>query len=130
MPDFLQLISMMREQMNATLSRSDVLKPMAWLIGMLALATCIALFAKPPEWVLVALISTLITTIALYALAYGFCLFADRDSLRSEKYSLHKMAIQHRLLGDSVTGLFEAADEAKQSEQLPVTEIKQVENKQ
>lgn len=105
MPDFLQVVSMLREQMNATLSRSDVLKPMSWLIGILSTATVAALFAMPPEWILVALVATLIVMTVLYALAYGFCLFADRDALRSERYSLHKMAIEHGIYGDSISGI-------------------------
>src|SRR5882672_4193880 len=100
MADFLQLFSMMREQMNATLSRSDVLKPLAWLIGILATAIVTALFARPPEWLLVALTVMLIVSIALYGGAFVFCLLNDRDSLRSEKYSLHKMAIEHGIYGD------------------------------
>src|SRR5262245_53280420 len=31
-PDLLRLVSVLREQMHATLSRSDALKPLAWLI--------------------------------------------------------------------------------------------------
>jgi hypothetical protein len=110
MADFFQLISMMREQMNATLSRSDVLKPLAWLVGILATATTVALFASPPEWVLVYLVVTLIVTIGLYALAYLFCLFVDRDALRSEKYSLQKMAIEHGIYGDSRVGLIDPTE--------------------
>jgi hypothetical protein len=98
---------MLREQMNATMSRSDVLKPLAWLVGIVATATCAALFSKPPEWVLVALIVALLASITLYGLAYIFCLFMDRDALRSEKYSLHKLAIEHGIYGDSFRGVIE-----------------------
>ncbi len=125
MADFLQLASLLREQMNATLSRSDVLKPLAWLIAMLVGATVLALFAKAPDWAVIALLATLIVIVALYACAYGFCLFVDRDSLRSEKYVLHKMAIEHKLIGDSSSGLFEpneavrpAATEGRATKQI------------
>jgi hypothetical protein len=108
MADFLQLITMMREQMNATLSRSDVLKPLAWLIGILATATIVPLFDKPPEWLLIALVTGLMLCVALYGCAYVFCLLKDRDALRSEKYSLQKMAIEHGMYGDSRIGLIDA----------------------
>ncbi|HWK96318.1 MAG TPA: hypothetical protein VNR39_12935 [Pseudolabrys sp.] len=108
MPNFMQLVSLMREQMNATLSRSDVLKPLAWLVGLLSLAIVLMLVAKAPEWVLSPLVWTLVGSILLYAFSYIYCLFVDRDALRSEKYSLNKMAIEHGLLGDSRSGLFES----------------------
>ena len=41
----------------------------------------------------------------IYAIAFVFLLITDRDSLRSEKYSLHKMAIEHGLIGDSTLGV-------------------------
>jgi hypothetical protein len=37
-----------------------------------------------------------------------YCLINDRDALRSEKYSLNKMAVEHGLLGDSTAGVFDA----------------------
>jgi hypothetical protein len=126
--DFLQLVSMLREQMNATLSRSDVLKPLAWLVGILATATCVALFAKPSDWVLVAFITALIASIILYGVSYFYCLLKDRDALRSEKYSLHKMAIEHGLIGDSGTGLFEVED-ISQPSALPPDSTKKLEHK-
>jgi len=107
MADFLQLVSMLREQMNATLSRSDVLKPLAWLIGILAALTAVLAAAKAPEWLLVWAAGSLVCTIVLYGAAYTFCLLKDRDALRSERYTLHKMAIEHGVYGDSRIGLIE-----------------------
>ena len=89
MADFLQLISTLREQMNATLSRSDVLRPLAWLIGILTTAIILMVVAKGPEWLLILMSVLLVFSIGIYFFAYVFCLFRDRDALRSEKYSLH-----------------------------------------
>ena len=49
--------------------------------------------------------ATLAAAIALYFIAFSFCLIKDRDALRSETYSLHKIAIEHGLTGDSITGV-------------------------
>jgi hypothetical protein len=38
------------------------------------------------------------------------CFFVDRDALRSEGYTLNKMAIEHKLLGDSSAGMFDPKD--------------------
>jgi hypothetical protein len=111
--DFLQLLSSLREQMSATLSRSDVLKPLAWLVGILTFATVIMVYVGAPNWLLIVMAILLFAIVGLYCWAYGFCLLNDRDALRSEKYSLHKMAIEHRLIGDNSAGLFEP-EEASQ----------------
>jgi hypothetical protein len=47
----------------------------------------------------------------VYFAAFGFCLVRDRDALRSETYSLHKIAIEHGLTGDSITGVITAGAE-------------------
>jgi hypothetical protein len=111
MTDFLQLVSTLREQMNATLSRSDVLKPLVWPVGILATLTVAAAIGKAPTWLLVILAIFLGVALLLYLGAFLFCLAADRDSLRSETYSLHKMAIEHGLYGDSAIGLIDASSE-------------------
>lgn len=112
MAGFWQLASMLREQVNATAWRSDVLKPLAWLIGMLVVLVAMLAFAKAPEWLLTWVALTLLATIALYALVYAVCFFVDRDALRSEGYTLNKMAIEHKLLGDSSVGLFDPKEVA------------------
>jgi len=93
--------------MNATLSRSDVLKPLAWLIGILGTMLALSLAAKGPDWLVLCEIVLLSAIVSLYGGAYIFCLVYDRDALRSEKYSLHKMAIEHGYYGDNRTGLQE-----------------------
>jgi hypothetical protein len=109
--DFIQLVSMLKEQMNATLSRSDVLKPIAWLIGILTLATALFMYAKAPDWLIILMGISLLIAIFLYFFSYIYCLFNDRDALRSEKYSLNKMAIQQGIFGDSTSGTFETGTE-------------------
>jgi hypothetical protein len=129
MTNFLQLVSSLREQMSATLSRSDALKPLAWLIGILATSTVLMLYVKAPEWMLAIMAFLLVASIFLYGFAYTFCLFKDRDALRSERYSLHKMAIEHGLLGDSSTGLFDPTTESQEPRLTPAAATKQIEKK-
>ncbi|WCJ61877.1 hypothetical protein [Agrobacterium tumefaciens] len=96
--------------MNTTISRSDVLKPLAWLITILISATIMLTYVKAPENLIYLSFGLAGVTTLLYFFAYVFCLLKDRDALRSEKYSLNKMAIEHGLLGDSNTGVFEIGD--------------------
>lgn len=107
MADFFQLVSTLREHMSAKLSRSDALRPLAWLIGLLALVFVGALHEKAESWILVVLLVSIFLAVLLYAGAYIYFLANDRDALRSETYSLNKMAIQSGLYGDSRIGLVE-----------------------
>src|SRR4051812_24083325 len=50
MAGFWQFASLLKEQINATAWRSDVLKPLAWLIAMLITLTVMLTFARAPEW--------------------------------------------------------------------------------
>ena len=36
---------------------------------------------------------------------YIYCLINDRDSLRSEKFTIQKLAIEKGIMGDDVTGI-------------------------
>jgi membrane protein YdbS with pleckstrin-like domain len=130
MPEFLQILSALREQMNATLSRSDVLKPLAWMLLIIAMTmVAIGIYVQHLAWLIVAVAVLFLGTSVVYLFSYLYCLFYNPDALRSEKYSLQKMAIEHNLLGDNVTGMFEAKQESAQT--LPPLEAatKQIENK-
>jgi hypothetical protein len=54
-PDLLRLVSVLREQMHATLSRSDALKPLAWLIVIIMTTAVTLVYATAPEWLLICL---------------------------------------------------------------------------
>jgi hypothetical protein len=87
------------------------LKPLAWLVGLLLTALIISFPADAPTWVTACLLVGIGLSVFLYMASYVFCLFHDRDALRSERYSLHKMAIEAGIYGDSRTGLIEVTPE-------------------
>ena len=43
----------------------------------------------------------------LYVFSYLFCLFNDRDALRSERFSIQKFAIEKGVVGDNLQGIVE-----------------------
>jgi len=45
-------------------------------------------------------------SVCLYLGAYTYCLVKDREALRSEKYTIQKLAIEKGFIGDSITGVF------------------------
>jgi len=110
MPDFMRLVATLREQMQADLSRSDVLRVLIWPILILTVALIAAAQADAPNWALIGIGTMAAAFLVLYAVAFIFLLIYDRDALRSEKYSLHKMAIEHGLIGDDKVGLIDTRD--------------------
>jgi hypothetical protein len=76
---------------------------------MFLLAASLTAGAEP--WFIQTVLLMLAVFMALYGVAYVFFALTDSDALRSEKYKLQKIAIEHGLLGDSVTGLFDPAEE-------------------
>ena len=92
---------------DASGSRSTILKPLTWLLGIL-LATLLAAFRfGAPAWFCYLLAGIAILAVLLFFFAYMFCLFKDRDALRSESFSLRKMQIEKGLYGDNEMGLIQ-----------------------
>ena len=108
MTDFLQFVTALREQMAASLSRSDVLRPLAWAVGILLFSlVTLVLSGKAPSWLLVIMVILIILVVVLYIGAYVFFALKNPDALRSEKYSLSKMAIEHGVYGDSASEIID-----------------------
>ena len=105
-----KLLQALMQQATAGGSRSTALKPLGWLLGMLLSTSVTSSFIKAPEWLTLTFVALTVLSFLIYIGAYIFLLLRDRDALRSEKFSLQKLAIQHSLVGDSETGLFNLDD--------------------
>lgn len=105
MPDFIKYLSTL--QHNAELTRSDVLRALMWPISGLLFAILVALRMVAPDWILIALFVLLVIFMFIYGGFYIFFACTDPDALRSEKYKLQKMAIEHGLYGDSTIGMID-----------------------
>jgi len=118
----LPFVTTLLQQATAYGSRSTVLRPLSWLIA-ICLAGVIGLQeSKSPAWIVstFALISVL--ACALFFGAYVFCLVKDRDALRSETYSIQKLAIEKGYIGDSAIGMLEGSRARRALEQTATTE--------
>jgi hypothetical protein len=100
-----------------------------WPTSILMVVTLGLVYAKAPTWLLIIFAAMFVLSMILYGFSYTFCLLNDRDALRSEKYSLNKLAIEHGLIGDSSAGLFEVG-ETRQQRALPPDTTKHIERKQ
>lgn len=71
----------------AIASRPDVLRPLLWLIGIVAALLVFSVYERAPEWFLISHIAIFVLCILFYAGAYAYCLLKDPDTLRSESFS-------------------------------------------
>ena len=100
----LNLIKAFLEQASAKGTKATVLKPLAWMMSILIAASLSAFYFDVPQWlgVLFSIFASL--TMLLYLIAYLYCLFTDKEALRSETYSIQKLAIEKGFVGDSISG--------------------------
>ena len=119
--EFGNVLNVFREQVASHGSRTDALRPLSMLMLILLTALVLLLvFGKTPGWLLIFMAVLLLGVIGLFGFAYVYCLFKRPDALRSEKYLLQRMAIEHGVLGDSITGITEIAG----TKSLPLLEDK------
>lgn len=85
--------------------RSSALTPLLWLVLLLVVLTSVMAGARySPQWVIQVAVILIAVVIAAFLVAYFLFAASDPDLLRSEHYSLSKMAIQHGIRGDSLSG--------------------------
>jgi hypothetical protein len=90
---------------SAVGARSSALTPLQWLIGILGSTTLGAAYAQAPALLVWLLGIATVISAGILVRAYWYFMKKDPDALRSEKYSLSKMAIERGYVGDSTTGL-------------------------
>jgi hypothetical protein len=103
----LGFITAFLNQATAQGSRSTVLRPVTWFSGVLLFGLLACFELKAPEWASKTLAAMLFVTFLLFLGAYLFCLVKDRDALRSETYSIQRLAIEKGYIGDNIAGLFD-----------------------
>lgn len=94
------------QQASAEGSRSTVLKPLGWLIALCLAAILGSSWIEADAWIKKMLAVFLGLAILVYLGAYLYCLIFDRDALRSETYTIQKLAIEKGFVGDSNSGIF------------------------
>ena len=100
------LIKAFLEQASAKGTKATVLKPLGWMMLILVSSTLSSFYFNTPKWVGYLFGGFSAITMLLYLVAYLYCLLTDKDSLRSETYSIHKLAIEKGFFGDSLVGKF------------------------
>lgn len=98
------LIRSFLEQASARGTRTTVLKPLGWMTAILVSATLSAFYFSTPIWIGAMYAVFACLTMTLYLFAYCYCLFRDRNALRSETYLIQKLAIEKGFVGDDILG--------------------------
>jgi hypothetical protein len=91
-------------------SRSAITNQLQWAIVILLCGIVISWRAGIPLWVLTMEGLFLGILLLLFVCVYIYFAITNPDALRSEHYSLSKMAIERGLVGDSVSGLIDEND--------------------
>jgi hypothetical protein len=86
-------------------SRSTVVTALGYFGAALAACMLGSVEVGAPEWMQILLASFFGIDFLTFIVLYIFFALTDKDSLRSEKFFIQKMAIEHRLYGDSDMGL-------------------------
>lgn len=95
-------------------SRSTVLNPLAWFITICATAGITSFRLRLPSWVGTMFIIYAAIGALLYLIFYGYYSFTGKeDCLRSERFSIQKMAIKAGFVGDDSTGFIRLSDSKK-----------------
>lgn len=87
-------------------SKSTILKPLTWLLSIIIAGLLILVKFNSSLWMIIMFSVIMGIALIIFFFAYIYCLFTDKDALRSEKYSIQKMAIEKGLYGDNISGFF------------------------
>lgn len=106
MPNFMtQILKDLLQEATAKGTRSSALQPLLWLVALLCFAFMGLAKLGAPEplmWAVVVLLSVVIIAIVV---AFLVLLVKNPDALRSERYTMYKMALERGIFGDSSSGL-------------------------
>jgi hypothetical protein len=103
-------------------SKSTIIKPLSWAIATVLLALLILVKLNAPNWIMYLMAGFLVLFVLLFIAVYVYCILNMPDTLRSEKFTIEKMAIEKGIYGDDKTGIQDV-------EAVDVTETVRIEPK-
>jgi hypothetical protein len=100
-----EIVQALLQQATSSGSRSTAMQPLCWLAGIILSGIIGSAYYNAPIWLLVTLAVFLGFCISLFLGIYTYFAIKNPDALRSEKFTLSKMAIEKNLIGDNNVGL-------------------------
>jgi hypothetical protein len=101
-----KLVKTLFQQAMTQVSRSTVLSPLGWALLISGGGLPLSFSVNAPKWASVLFGIAFGLAFLLYLMSYSFCLAKDRDALRSEIFSIKKMAIEKGFVGIACLGFF------------------------
>lgn len=95
-------------QSSAKGARSTALHSLQWALGLLLASLPTLAWAKAQDWLFVLIIGMIVFVLLVFLGAYIYLLLRNPDALRSEEFSLSKMAMEKGLVGDNISGLYDS----------------------
>ncbi len=97
-------ISSLFGQANQTGEKSTIIHPLLWVISILISALIAEVYFEADNLLKIGTFLLLFIILMFLMIVYWHCLINKPDYLRSEKWSIQKMAIEKQVVGDSYTG--------------------------
>ena len=97
--------------------RSTALYSMQWMLGLSLTGLVFAIRESAAGWLLVTLVCFVGLAVVVYVGGYIYLLIRNPDALRSERFTLEKMAIEKGVVGDHLVGIIDP-DKAKDLRRL------------
>lgn len=107
MPD---LIKQFLQHAEAKGSKATAVTPAGWITAATIAAFLGALKFSPHPYVLIGLGAAMGAAIINFFASYWYFVLNNPEMLRSEKFTLTKLAIEHSAKGDNVTGIIDRVD--------------------
>jgi hypothetical protein len=104
-----ELISLLR-QGTVQGSKSTAITPLTWALAIMMAGLVGGLKTGLPDSVIYVLCGCLVLLVLGLLGAYAYFARNNPDALRTERYTLTKLAIERRLRGDDVVGITEAIE--------------------
>jgi hypothetical protein len=80
----------------------------------------VSISLKSPSFVTVFLAVVTGVILLVFLFAYIYLLVNDRDALRSEKFTLSKLAIERSVVGDSAVGFLDPSSGGRPERPIPI----------
>lgn len=117
----IELLSSFLQRATASGAKSTVLTELKWFAGIAFAALLLAAQMSTPSWILIGISAVAGLVSLLFLSAYIYFAIRSPDSLRSERFTLSKMAIERSIKGDNLSGLIDPDKPL----QLPASETRE-----
>jgi hypothetical protein len=111
----IELFRSLLQQASAQGSRSTVLNPLGWALAISLSGVLGSVYAHCPPWVTTLFCVFASIVLVFYLASYVYFALTNSDALRSERFTLSKMAIEKNIIGDSLQGFIQLTSEDYQS---------------